>query len=189
MTNTTNATQRTNPTATVIRTISQARTRPTTSNQPQRSPSRTRLSSTNNQPSPTPTTNTTSSSNTNMVVRSVEAACAFYTQAFGWTIVTQDSTSAILQYNNDHFYLVAEQAVSEYFGYTAVSPQTSGHSSAMTTTLICDDVENTWNNALQAGAIPVKSPFKKSNGCYCATLVGPDNYIWFITNNSNFFTV
>jgi len=197
MTNTTNATQRVNSTAavtptrvaTVIRTISQTRTRSATSNQAQRNPNRSRLSSVSSQTNPSPATSAVSLSNTNMVVRSIEEACAFYTQAFGWTIVTQDPTSAILQYNNNSFYLVAEQYVSEYFGYTAVSPQTSGHSSAMTTTLICEDVETTWNNALQAGAIPVKSPFKKTNGCCCATLVGPDNYIWFITNNSNFFTV
>lgn len=187
MTKTTNAAQRINSTttaaptkpATVIRTISQTRIQAATSTPVAQGVSHSQYS----------TANVVPSSSTNIIVRSVEEACAFYTQAFGWTIVSQDSTTAILQYNDNYFYLVAEQYVSEYFGYTAVSPQTSGHSSAMTTTLICEDVESTWNNALQAGAIPVKSPFKKSNGCLCATLVGPDNYIWFITNNSNFFTV
>ena len=191
MTKTTNAVQRTNSTATataavaatkpatVIHTISQIGTQAANSSPVQQDVSYSQHSVAYSVPS----------SSTNIVVRSIEEACVFYTQAFGWTIISQSSTTAILQFNDNYFYLVAEQYVCEYFGYTAVSPQTSGHSSAMTTTLVCEDVESTWNNALQAGAIPVKSPFKKSNGCLCATLVGPDNYIWFITNNSNFFTV
>jgi len=126
-------------------------------------------------------------SHTNLVVKSVEDSCAFYAKAFGWETIKKTSSAAVMQYKNFTFYLVAETSVSEYFGYAAVSPQTSGHSPSMTTTLLCDDVSATWDMAIQLGAIPVKSPFRKDNGSCCATLVGPDNYIWFITDSNNFF--
>ena len=126
-------------------------------------------------------------SHTNLVVRSVQDACAFYTKAFGWTTIKQTTSAAVMQYKNYTFYLVAETHVAEYFGYTAVSPQTSGHCPSMTTTLLCDDVTTAWDAAIQSGAIPVKSPFRKGNGSCCATLVGPDNYVWFITDSNNFF--
>ncbi|MEE3003070.1 MAG: VOC family protein [Pseudomonadota bacterium] len=126
-------------------------------------------------------------SHTNLIVKSVAAAVEFYVNAFNWSVVKVSEKAAVMQYNNYTFYLVAEQNVIDYFGYTAVSPQTSGHSPAMTTTLLCDDVISVWNNALAAGAIPVKSPYKKANGSTCATLVGTENYVWFITDSNNFF--
>ena len=126
-------------------------------------------------------------SHTNMIVKSVTNAVSFYQNAFGWEIIKSSENAAVMQYKNYTFYIVSENSVTDFFGYTAVSPQTSGHSPSMTTTLLCDDVAELWNKALIAGAIPVKSPYTKSNGSTCATLVGPENYIWFITDSNNFF--
>ncbi len=126
-------------------------------------------------------------SHTNIVVKSIDSAVTFYERAFNWEIIKKSDSAAVMQYKNYTFYIVAEDSVSDYFGYTAVSPQTSGHSPSMTTTLLCNDVSTVWNQALIAGAIPVKSPYTKSNGSTCATLVGPENYIWFITDSNNFF--
>ena len=126
-------------------------------------------------------------SHTNIIVKYVSTAVNFYQNAFGWEVIKQSETAAVMQYKNYTFYIVSENCVNDYFGYSAVSPQTSGHSPSMTTTLLCDDVANIWNKALIAGAIPVKSPYTKSNGSTCATLVGPENYIWFITDTNNFF--
>lgn len=126
-------------------------------------------------------------SHTNIIVKYVSSAVNFYQNAFGWEVIKQSDTAAVMQYKNYTFYIVSENCVNDCFGYSAVSPQTSGHSPSMTTTLLCDDVADVWNQALIAGAIPVKSPYTKSNGSTCATLVGPENYIWFITDSNNFF--
>ena len=124
---------------------------------------------------------------TNLVVKSLSQAVSFYISAFGFTLISQDEHSATLTFCGQTYCLISESNIAEMLGYSALSPQTTGHSPAMTTTLICEDVHATWEQAINAGATPVKSPFTKSNGVVCATLIGPENYIWIITDSSNIF--
>ena len=94
---------------------------------------------------------------------------------------------ATLTHHGHTFHLIGETKVNEIFGFSALSPQTSGRSPAMLTTLLCEDVDATWTAAISAGAIPVKSPYTNSNGVRCATLVGPENYIWCISSSSQVY--
>ena len=134
-----------------------------------------------------PSEPTSSNCFTNLVVKSVQSACAFYTKVFGWSLVRICDSQATLTYNGHTFHLIAEGQVSEVFGFSALSPQTSGRTPAMLTTLLSEDVDATWTAAISAGAIPVKSPYTKSNGVRCATLVGPENYIWCISSSTNVY--
>lgn len=125
---------------------------------------------------------------TNIIVRSLKESSLFYTSVFGWTLEKISSNSAILKAGSQCFCLIAEGSSSDLCGYSAVSPQSNGHSPAMTTTVTSADVIKVWNSAINMGATPVKSPCTKRNGCTFATFLDKENYVWIITDSQYFLS-
>ena len=103
----------------------------------------------------------------------MQTATAFYTKVFGWSIVSICDTQATLTHNGHTFHLISETKVNDIFGFSALSPQTSGRSPAMLTTLLCEDVDATWTVAISAGAVPVKSPYTRNQWCAMRNISWP----------------
>jgi predicted enzyme related to lactoylglutathione lyase len=126
-----------------------------------------------------------STSITNLTVSSLEETVTFYTNVFGWEVEQMTENYALLTNGTSSLCAITEDYANEVYGFTTSSPFSSGNFPTVTTTLVCKDVAAIWDAAIASGATPVQSPATNVNNITSATLIGPDNYVWVITNNSN----
>jgi predicted enzyme related to lactoylglutathione lyase len=122
---------------------------------------------------------------TNLTVSSLEETVTFYTNVFGWEVDKMTESYALLTNGTSSVCAITEDYATEVYGFATSSPFSSGNFPTVTTTLVCKDVAAVWDSAIASGATPVQSPATNINNITSATLIGPDNYVWVITNNSN----
>lgn len=122
---------------------------------------------------------------TNLTVSSLEETVTFYTNVFGWEVEKMTEDHALLTNGASYVCAMTESYANKTYGFTVSSPFSTGNFPTVTTTLLCKDVTSVWDAAIASGATPVQSPATNPNKTTSATLIGPDNYVWVITNNSN----
>lgn len=130
-------------------------------------------------------TKTSTKSITNLTVSSLEETVTFYTNVFGWSVEQMTESYALLTNGISNVCAMTEEYANEAYGFATKSPFSSGTFPTVTTTLVCKDVNGVWDAAIASGATPVQAPATNINNVTSATLIGPDNYVWVITNNSN----
>ena len=100
-----------------------------------------------------------------LYVENVEETIAFYTKAFGFTQkpLTPEKDYAELE-TGDTALAFAAHSVAEYNGVAITKSDTSLPSPAFEITFVTDDIEKTFNQAVEAGAVVVKQPEQKPWG-------------------------
>lgn len=122
---------------------------------------------------------------TNLTVSSLEETVTFYTNVFGWEVEKMTESYALLTNGTSYVCAMTENYANNTYGFATSSPFSTGNFPTVTTTLVCKDVNAVWDTAIASGATPVQAPAINLNNITSATLIGPDNYVWVITNNSN----
>ena len=122
---------------------------------------------------------------TNLTVSSLEETVTFYTNVFGWEVEKMTESYALLTNGTSYVCAMTENYANNTYGFATSSPFSTGNFPTVTTTLVCKDVDAVWDTAIASGATPVQAPTINLNNITSATLIGPDNYVWVITNNSN----
>jgi len=100
-----------------------------------------------------------------LYVNDVERTIAFYTEAFGFTqkLITPEKDYAELETGTTTLAFAA-YTVAEYNGVHVEKTDTEKHPPAFELTFVTDDIEQTFAQALKAGATLVKNPAQKPWG-------------------------
>jgi len=100
-----------------------------------------------------------------LYVENVEKTIAFYAEAFGFTqkLITPEKDYAELETGTTTLAFAA-YTVAEYNGVNIEKTDTAKHPPAFELTFVTDDIEQTFADALKAGATLVKEPAQKPWG-------------------------
>lgn len=113
-----------------------------------------------------------------LYVENVEATLAFYVKAFGFTqkFITPEKDYGELETGGTTL-AFASYGVAEYNGVAITKPDVSTPPSAFEITFVIDDIEGTWKQALEAGAIVVKEPTQKPWGQMVGYVRDPNGFL------------
>ncbi len=100
-----------------------------------------------------------------LYVKNVEETIAFYHNAFGFAqkFITPEKDYAELA-TGDTTLAFASYSVAEYNGITIGTISADTPPPPFEITFVCDDLESTWKQAVEAGALIVKEPAQKPWG-------------------------
>lgn len=100
-----------------------------------------------------------------LYVENVETTLNFYVKAFGCTqkFITPEKDYGELE-TGDTTLAFASYSVAEYNGVTITTSNASTPPPAFEIAFVTDDIENTWEQAVDAGAVVVKEPTQKPWG-------------------------
>jgi lactoylglutathione lyase len=117
-----------------------------------------------------------------MVVRDLQRAIRFYQEAFNFQVCKQNEQWATLTYGTQYFVFFSETYAPEALGYQTQSPLTSGITPPIAFSFTCTNVEQTVQQAVNAGARIIRQPEVTQSGNYVATLAGIEGYYWHVTD-------
>ncbi len=115
-----------------------------------------------------------------IIVKDVDKAVNFYENAFGFekiqAVAGEDNTTwhAELRYN-DHMIMFGKSGA---YGGKTLPPLESGIESPINLYLYCEDVDDFYNKALQAGATSLSEPEDTFWNDRMCRLQDPDGYVW-----------
>lgn len=100
-----------------------------------------------------------------LYVENVEETITFYSKAFGFTqkLLAPEKDYAELETGGTTLAFAA-YTVAAYNGVTITEPDPSSPPPAFEITFVTDDIENTFNQAVGAGAVAIKQPEQKPWG-------------------------
>lgn len=121
-----------------------------------------------------------------LVVKDLKAAVEFYQKAFGFdeildieqTHALDPSCERLVNCNGLAIHLISEAHAHALSGYLAQSPASLNTLSPTIITVLCQDIEARYNQALRAGATTLQSPHRSPSGARTFLVSGAENYVW-----------
>lgn len=113
-----------------------------------------------------------------LYVRDVEQTITFYINAFGFTqkLMTPEKDYAELETGTTTL-AFASYSVADYNGVLIATSDASTPPPAFELTLVADDIESTWKQALEAGAVIAKEPAQKPWGQMVGYVRDPNGFL------------
>ena len=117
-----------------------------------------------------------------LVVNQLSEAVDFYRRAFGFSVMNQRGSSALLAYQDIGFHLCTQDYMHRQNHYVVESPVVSGMHPPVVFTLCTDHLHDLLHRAVEAGARVVQPMRADEHGRHSVLLQGPERYFWLLTD-------